>query len=213
MDNYTKGKIRFRVWQVFVTRYSIFLVLFSFFSFTETANAEYMSKAWRELIEKRSAPIFIESIDLGGLRVGGRGKIVFVWLDRSLNRVLQKDDNVEDPIKNGLSYYFSSKKEVTSLVKNRDIFLLSYHAIKRWDFKVEEIVINGYRLTMDDILTAPYYRFLGDLPPKKQLERLVEEDEYLDDYQLHVAVPPMPKSGKVKISYGDDTVEWEIPKR
>ncbi|MCL2147629.1 MAG: hypothetical protein FWH52_07460 [Synergistaceae bacterium] len=210
MDKFTEENLRFRVWHI--TRFSILLILLSF-AFIEAANAEYMSKAWRGLLEKRSTSIFTESIDLGGMRVGGRGKIMFVWLDRSLNKVLQKDGDVEDSITNGLAYYFNSKKEVASLVKNRDVFLLSYHAIKRWDFKIEEIVINGYRLTVDDILTSTYYRVLGELPPKRDLEKLVEGEEYLDDYQLHVAVPSMPKSGKVKISYGDDTVEWEIPKR
>ena len=215
MDNSARGSVRFGVWQVFMKRCSIFWILLSFFTFAfvGTANAEYMSNAWRGLLEKRTTMIFTESIDLGGLRVGGRGKIMFVWLDRSLNRVLQKDEDVDDSITNGLSFYFNKKKEVASLVKNRDVFLLSYHAIKRWDFKIEEIVINGYRLTVDDILTTSYYRVLGELPPKRDLEKLVEGEEYLDDYQLHVAVPSMPKSGKVKISYGDDTVEWEIPKR
>jgi hypothetical protein len=194
-------------------RYFIFLIVFSLFSFVVTEAAESMSNSWRGLLEKRSTSIFTESIDLGDLRVGGRGKIMFVWLDRSLIRVLEKDANVDDSIADGLDYYFSSKKEVANLVKKRDVFLLSYHAIKRWDFKIEEIVINGYRLTVDDILTAPYYRVLGELPPRKNLERLVDAEEYLDDYKLHVAVPPMPKSGKVKLSYGDDVVEWEIPRR
>ena len=177
------------------------------------ADAENMSNTWRNLLEKRSSSIFTESIDLGGLRIGGRGKIMFVWLDRSLLRTFEKDNDVDESIMNGLGYYYSNKREVTRLLKNRDVFLLSYQAIKRWDFKIEEIVINGYRLTVDDILTAPYLRYLGEIPPLKERARMAEEDEDLDDYHLHVAVPAMPKSGKVKLSYGDDTIEWEIPRK
>jgi len=185
----------------------------------ETANAALMSNNWSNLIENRSCMIFTESIDIGGLRVGGRGKIVFTWLDRSLMRTLANDADVDDSISNGLSYYYSNKKEMKQLLKNRDIFLLSYQALKRWDFKIEEIVINGYRLTLDDILTPTYYRVLGEIAPLKLREKVAIEmstadDEFgVDDYELHVVVPSMPKKGKVKLSYGDDAVEWEIPKR
>jgi len=193
------------------------IVLFLVFCLTlfsvKAADAEDMSNNWRNLLEKRSSLIFTESIDLGGLRIGGRGKIMFVWIDRSLIGAFEKDKDVDDTIVNGLDYYYSNKKEVSRLLKNRDVFLLSYHAIKRWDFKIEEIVINGYRLTIDDILTPPHHRFLGEIVPLKMRERIAEEDEDMDDYLLYVAVPSMPRSGKVKLSYGDDTIEWEIPRR
>jgi hypothetical protein len=74
-------------------------------------------------------------------------------------------------------------------------------------------------LSLDDILTPSYNRYLGEIAPLKMRERLAaeiatEDDDYdLDDYELYVAVPSMPKKGKVKLSYGDDTVEWEIPKK
>lgn len=202
-------------------RWAVVLIFLFFTSiiFIETANAEFMSKEWKKLIEKRSCVIYTEAIDLGGLFVGGRGRIVFTWLDRSLIRALGNDADVDESISNGLSYYFSKNKEVTKLIKNRDIFLLSYQALKRWNFKIEDIVINGYCLTLDDILTPSYYRVLGEIAPlkereKKALEISTEEDEFgIDDFVLHVAVPSMPKKGKVKISYGDDTVEWEIPKK
>ena len=179
-----------------------------------TISADSSRDAWMKLLEKRSSSIFTEAIDLGGLLIGGRGKIMFTWLDRSLIRTLERNMDVNDAVIDGLGYYLSNKKEVSALIKNRDVFLLSYQAIKRWDFKIEEIVINGYRLTMGDILTPPFYRFLVELIPLRVRERLAEEveDEFADDYQLHVAVPSMPKKGKVILSYGDDTVEWEIPK-
>ena len=190
-----------------------------FFVCSDAANAAFMSKAWENLLEKRSSSIITESIELEGLRIGGRGRITFTWLDRSLMRILQNDNYVDESISNGLSYYYSNKKEVKNFIKNRDIFLLSYQAIKRWDFKIEEIVINGYRLSVDDILTPNYKHLLGEIPPIKELMRAAEEmstvdnEFYADNYQLHVAVPSMPKKGSVKISYGDDTEEWEIPKK
>ena len=178
-----------------------------------TVSADSSRDTWIKLLEKRSSSIFTEAIDLGGLLVGGRGKIMFTWLDRSLLRTMERNMDVSDVIIEGLGYYISNKKEVSALLKNRDVFLLTYQAIKRWDFKIEEIVINGYRLTMGDILSPPFYRVLGEIMPLRVRERMAEdEDEDLSDYQLHVAVPSMPKKGKVILSYGDDTVEWEIPK-
>jgi len=195
-----------------------FVLIISVFAFSsifiKAADAEMMSDTWRKLIAPRSSSIFTESIDLGGIRIGGRGKIMFTWLDRSLLRTLEKNRDVDNSIIDGLAYYYSSNKQEVRLVKNRDIFLLSYQAIKRWNFRIEDIVINGYRLTMDDILTHPYYRVLGEIAPLRERERIaIEEDEEIDDYQLYVAVPSMPRKGMVKISYGDDTVEWEIPRQ
>ena len=191
----------------------VLLILMSAFftTFAETANAVGNSNNWDRLLEKRSSSIFTESIDLGGLRVGGRGQITFTWLDRGLQKALDMDKDTYEAIISGLAYYHIKKPEVVKLLKNRDVFLLSYQAVKRWDFKIEEIVINGYRLTTDDILTPTYDRVLGEIPPRRTLEKLIEEDGDLDDYRLHVAVPSMPRSGFVILSYGDDTVEWEIP--
>jgi hypothetical protein len=222
-NSFVKESHRLYKWQVSMVC-TIVLILLSLFSFTftETVFAENMSSTWKNLLEKRSSLIFTESVDIGGLRIGGRGRIMFVWLDRSLIKVLHKDGDVDDSISNGLAYFYKNNKEIKKLLQKRDIFLLSYQAIKRWDFKIEDIVINGYRLTVDDILTAAHYRVLGEIPPLKEQKRLAQtmisesmltDDDDVDDYQLHVAVPSMPKSGKVKISYGDDTVEWEIPKR
>ncbi|MCL2767130.1 MAG: hypothetical protein FWE49_00140 [Synergistaceae bacterium] len=187
-------------------------VLFLTFVNVKDADAERMTDAWRNLLEKRSSSIFTESIDLGGLRVGGRGKITFTWLDRSLLKVLEKDMDVDESVVTGLDYYYGYKPEIAKLIKNRDVFLLSYQAIKRWDFKIEAIVINGYRLTTDDILTHPSFRVLGEIPPFKEREKMVEDEGELDDFQLHVAVPSIPKRGKAILSYEDDSVEWEIPK-
>ncbi|MCL1941874.1 MAG: hypothetical protein FWG09_08010 [Synergistaceae bacterium] len=172
-----------------------------------------MSGNWSKLIEKRSCVIYTEAIDIGGLLVGGRGKIVFTWLDRGLMKTLDKNREVDESIINGLAYYYNKKPEIAKLIKSRDVFLLTYQAIKRWDFKIEEIVINGYRLTMDDILTPPFYRVLGEIAPFNERARLAEDEDELEDYELHVVVPSLPKSGKIKLSYGEDMVEWEIPKR
>ena len=177
-----------------------------------TANAESRQDDWRELLARRSSSIFTESLNLGGILVGGRGRIQFTWLDRSLLQTLERNRNVHESVIDGLSYYQSNNRETTRLLRDRDIFLLSYQAIRRWDFNIEEIVINGHRLTADDILTPRHYRVLGEIPPIRARERFAEYDEDLDYFRLHVAVPSMPRSGVVILSYGDDTVEWEIPR-
>jgi hypothetical protein len=196
----------------FSTALLVLAVVFSLFFVVKTADAASSREIWRDLIAKRSSSIFTESIDLGGLRVGGRGKIIFTWLDRSLIKTLEKYPDVSESITNGIGYYHNKKPEIAKLIKNRDVFLLTYQAIKRWDFKIEDIVINGYRLTVDDILTPTFHRVLGEIPPFKERAKLAESEDELEDYELHVAVPPLPKSGKVKLSYGEDTVEWIIPK-
>lgn len=180
---------------------------------TARADAVGDSSAWKKLLDDRTTVIITEALDLGGLKVGGRGKIAFTWLNKELLKTLNADKDVSEVISNGLSFYLSAKPSIAPLMKGKDVFLLTYYAIKRWDFKVEEIKINGYRLSQNDILNDPFYRVLGEIPPIKEREKTAETDDDLDDFVLHVAVPSLPKSGKIKISYGEDEVEWQIPKR
>lgn len=178
-----------------------------------SCSAANLSETWKKLLNDRSSTIIVEGMDIGGLIVGGRGKISFTWLDKKLSNTLKSNRDLPESVSNGLVFYMSNKPSVMELMKGRDVFLLTYRPIKNWNFKVEEIVINGYRLTENDILNEPFYRVLGDLPSMKARERLAEEDEDMEDFVLHVAVPSMPKSGKIKISYGADEVEWQIPKK
>lgn len=177
----------------------LFLVLL--FSMFFVAGCAYgkNSANWDKILKPRTAVLVTEAVSLDGLRIGGRGKIAWTWLDRRLSSVLNKDRSVDEDVETGLQYFMSSDSDTQKKLKGRDVFVITYRALKRWDVKVEEIVINGYRLSENDILTIPINRLLGELPP---------DEEGI----LHVAVPSLPKKGKIELAYGDETVEWQIPR-
>jgi hypothetical protein len=154
------------------------------------------SEAWREALERRSVVLVTEAVDVGGIMVGGRGKIVWTWLDRSLLKLLAKDHGVSDAVSNALSTYYAERTKLKNPIEGRDVILISYKAFKRWDFEIGEITVGGYRLKEDDIVTAPFYRVLGEMSP--------DEEAY-----LHVTVPSLPSKGAVVFSYGEESTVWE----
>lgn len=184
------------------------VLMFAVLFIAATADAGSVSDNWKKILDARTCGMITEAVDMGGgLFVGGRAKIKFTYLDKALLKTLERDRNVLESVQNGLAFYLSEKK--SALMKGREVFMLTYHAIKRWDFKIEDMTINGYKLTEPDILNDPYYRTLGEILSYKERERLAERDEDMEDFVLHVAVPALPKAGKIKIAYKEDEVVWE----
>lgn len=193
-------------------KYFAFVILLALALMPLSAEAK-TSNEWIKLLEPRTCTVVVEGADLGGIIVGGRGKVSFTWLDRGLRDRLRRDSIADEWISTGLGYYNSSNSDVVKKVKKRDVFYLAYNAMKPWDFKIEEITIGGYTLTKDDILTPEYVRHLGLLASDKTRDRMADEDEDLGYFELHVVVPSIKKGQTIKISYAGDSVEWTAPKK
>jgi hypothetical protein len=139
-----------------------------FLSFTlllPNAAAAHSSKAWLERLDARTATLWIEGQDIGGIILNARAELNVTWLERSLLRHLENDRDVDEWVIEGLNYYYSNRKETRAKLKKRDVFVLKYRTIKYWDFDPEKLVINGYAVTKDDILTRKEYWESGELSP------------------------------------------------
>ncbi|MDR3231851.1 MAG: hypothetical protein LBT65_10465 [Synergistaceae bacterium] len=165
------------------------------------ARAEMVSEAWQRRLDARTATLWIEGQSLGdNLILNARAELRVTWLERRLSRELNTDRNVDEWVITNLGYYFSNRKETLEKLKGRDILVLNYRAIKRWDFDPTKLVVDGYAVTADDILTKSEYWEAGELPP---------ETEGL----IAVRVPALKPGRAVEIRYGDDAATLEAPRR
>ncbi|MDR2137468.1 MAG: hypothetical protein LBO68_04185 [Synergistaceae bacterium] len=158
------------------------------------------SAAWRERLEARTATLWIDGQALEGIVLNARGELNVTWVGRDLIRPLDQDRDVEEWLVSALGYYFSNRKDTRAKVKGRDVFVLNYRAVKYWNFDATRLVVDGYAITPDDILTKKEYWQDGELPP---------------GYMGTVAVAaPSPKPGrKIELRFEDAQAILEVPRR
>ena len=138
----------------------LFLTFLSAFFFVWNVRVvhAYNSKDWRERLTARTATLWIEGQPLGdGLVINARAELNVTWLERGLSQILSADNDVDEWVVSGLSYYFSNRKETRDKLKGRDVLVLNYKAIKNWSFDPFKLMVNGQRITPDDVLTRAGY--------------------------------------------------------
>jgi hypothetical protein len=157
------------------------------------------SRAWTELLSERTATLWIEGELLGdSIILNARGELNVTWLENRLANILNTDDNVEEWVVNSLSYYFSNRRETRAKTRGRDILVLNYRAVKRWNFDPTNLTVNGYAITRDDILTLDIY-WESELLPG-------------DIGTVAVAVPSLRPGQTVELRFEDARATLEIPR-
>ncbi|MDR2174617.1 MAG: hypothetical protein LBO82_01605 [Synergistaceae bacterium] len=178
---------------------SLFLCLFLPALLPVLPRAEaHNSREWQKRLDARTATLWIEGQDIGGVILNARAELNVTWADRGLLRHLESDRDVDEWLTEGLNYYFSNRKETRAKLKKRDAFVLRYRAVKYWDFDPTKLVIGGYAVTKDDILTKKEYWESGELPPG------------VTGF-LTVCAPSLKPGQTVELSYGDTRATLAVP--
>ena len=177
-----------------------FLTLLSALLFVSDDRAHARnSRAWEERLAARTATLWIEGQPLGdGIILNSRGELSVTWLESGLSRFLSDENEVDEWVLNGLNYYFSRSRETRAKLRGRDVFVLNYRAIKNWSFDPAKLMINGYAVTPDDILTGRGY-WESELTPG-------------DTGTVEVAAPSLRPGQTVELRYEDTEAELEIPR-
>lgn len=169
-------------------------IVFLMALFLLAASIAAFSADLETLVQERTVVIYPEGQVLGNMVIGARGKMEFIYVDKTLAHAIREGDMPSD----WLSWY--SRHWGTEDVKGRILFIIRYEANKPWSFDPEDISIGGRSLERKDILTDKAFIVEGDLPSGTL-------------GILSVAVPSeFASPGKATVvSYLEDSVEWTVP--
>ena len=179
--------------------YRLVLIASIFFLLAEPSDA-HSSKAWKERLNARTATLWVDSQKLGDdIVLNARGELNVTWVERGLLRQLNADRDVDEWLVLALAHYSSHRKDTRAKVKGRDVFVLNYRAVKTWNFDPTKLVIGGYSVVSEDILTKKEY-WETNLSPG-----------YVGT--LALAAPSLEPGGKVELRYEDARATLEVPRR
>lgn len=160
--------------------------------------AAHSSRAWQERLDARTATLWVEGQDLGGVILNARAELNVTRLEESLKDYLEKDRDVDEWVVLNLNYYSSNRKDKRTKMKGRDVFVVNYRAIKYWNFDPTKLQINGRAITSEDILTRSEYWDSGELAPGTV-------------GTLAVSAPSAKPKEKVELVYEDARAILEVP--
>ena len=133
-------------------------IVFLMALFLLAASIAAFSADLETLVQERTVVIYPEGQVLGNMVIGARGKMEFIYVDKTLAHAIREGDMPSD----WLSWY--SRHWGTEDVKGRILFIIRYEANKPWSFDPGDISIGGRSLERKDILTDKAFIVEGDLP-------------------------------------------------
>lgn len=181
-------------------RFAVLCLLLAILPMLPRSAAARSSREWQKRLDARTATLWVEGQDLGGIVLNARAELNVTWLERGLLRHLENDRDVDEWLMTGLNYYYSNRRETRAKLAKRDVFVLRYRAVKYWDFDPTKLVVNGYAVTKDDILTRREYWEDGELPPG------------VTGF-LTVCAPPLKPGQTVELRYEDARAELSVPSK
>lgn len=146
------------------------------------------------LLEERTVMLHPEGQVLGNMVLGARGKIQFIYVDRTLAKAVQDDPLSPDWLGWNVRHWG------TDPVKGKTLFIIRYEAYKPWSFSPGDITIGGRNIEPGDILTRKAFIVEGELPGGTL-------------GIIAVAVPSETASpGRPAVfGYSDASAEWTVP--
>ena len=122
-------------------------IVFLMALFLLAASIAAFSADLEPLVQERTVFIYPEGQVLGNMVIGARGKMEFIYVDKTLAHAIRDGDMPSD----WLSWY--SRHWGTEDVNGRILFIIRYEATKPWSFDPGAISIGGRSLERKDILT------------------------------------------------------------
>jgi hypothetical protein len=161
------------------------------------------------LSEPRTAVCWFEGDVIGNVVVNSRGRITFLYMDSRLASAFSRQN--ERDRKNGrpssLAPHLTAYATKHGAKKKHVLFVASVRALKRWDFDTEKITVAGYSPAKGDILTGVTGSTLMELRPGvsplgKGYEGYVG---------FFVPADRVQAGTEIKIGYGPDLADWNVP--
>lgn len=172
---------------------ALFVAVSSAFAATGTT-----SPGFQQLVAERQSDCWVEGTDFGGMILGARGSIQFIYNDARLSEAIVKEQGLASWI-DDLNQYFGKIN-----TKKQAMFIVQVKANKPWTLKESEIHVGGYTLTPDDIMQTSWKNPFAD----------GGEINSGETWQFAFTVPAseLKKGSEITIGYGKDLVKWKVPK-
>jgi len=164
--------------------------------FLFTAGTAAFAADVEKLVEDRTVMLHPEGQVLGNMVLGARGKIQFIYVDRTLAKAVQNDPVSPDWLS------WNARHWGTDPVKGKTLFIIRYEAYKPWSFSPGDITIGGRNIEPGDILTRKAFIVEGELPSGTLGIIAVAVPS-------ETASPGMP----TVFGYSDASAEWTVPKK
>lgn len=147
---------------------------------------------FRELLDARTANVWVEGQVLGDMVLGARARLAFILVDQALARSLSGNPDVPDWLAwHGQNYG----------AKGKTLFIIRLTVLKPWTFDPRELRVGDHKVTLEDIRARIHYLPEGDLPTG--LEATVA---------VLIPTKALPARGPISLGYGEYGTEWTAPR-
>ncbi len=149
-----------------------------------------------ELVEERSANVWVEGKELGGMIIGARGQMTFVYVDNVLSRASGGESEAPDWLKWHAQHFLSEA------AKGKRLFICRYRALIPWTFDPEKIFVGNHALQWKDILTRKDFFPHGEMP-----------SDTTGVFAFVVPPEEIVPGKEIRLGYGEYATTLRIPRR
>jgi hypothetical protein len=151
---------------------------------------------FQSLLDSRSARLWLEGEKLGGMVIGARARLDFIYIDKRMASAISGEPQVPDWLAWHAQHFGSPE------TKGKALFVLRFETRKPWDFRVEDLAVGAYHPGEKDLLTRSEFVPDGPLPGGTT-------------GTLAFVVPrkALGKGKSLSVGYGEDRVAFPVPGR
>lgn len=147
--------------------------------------------SFRELLDARTANVWVEGQVLGDMILGARARLSFILVDGALSRNLAGSSEAPEWLAWHGQHYGA---------KGKTLFVVRLKVLKPWTFDPTELRVGSHRVALEDIRARVHYLPEGDLP-----------SDFEAAIALQIPTKALP-TGPIFLGYGEYGTEWTAPK-
>ncbi len=173
-------------------------ILIALFSATAvSASAAYKPMTPQELVRSRSVVIFDGGTRVGDMVLGANAKLQFQFIDSKLSQeIYSNPDAYLDELVSNIGFAQKASRNKCNLV------ILIYRSEDAWTFDPDKLTVNGEQLPKKQIYSSLLSKAVGRI-----------ESETQDSIAFGVPRADSKPGSVIVFGYGDETVEFTVPKK
>ncbi len=152
------------------------------------------SKTLDQLLDERTANVWIDGQQLGDLVLGARARLTFVYVDRALSAAARQDPAAPEWL------VWHSRHLGEKYLKGKALFILRFETFTPWELLPENLFVETYSLVSEDLLTRKEYTPSGELP-----------SGFTGTLSFSVPKAFVKPGQELSLGYGKESAKWKVP--